>query len=301
MYMRCQGVVVASVNVYLSLWVCVLRGGLGYKKVQQPFFSSWGKSCVRSVGGGQCSTDDNKEILWQHRGHTLHWVCVHVHAFVWDAVCVNSHARLSSEWASFTLFFWMKCLKERVHVWASTVMCECLFPFQHYVPFLSSLDRGCDVNSLLGNTRPRHSAVSSSGIGWRWTVGGNLVTIYNLGSRVLAPPPGVNQPACWSTETLQPVRGRSFGRPCPLLQCRHSLPPKCVAQSQTEKACIYRLFIYLPVIFEQMLVIQSHFQLCVCGGFVGAGGPIWWEQKPVSDVWLSYLNIWITKAHKLGI
>lgn len=42
--------------------------------------------------------------------------------------------------------------------------------------------------TLLGNTHLQYSAVSSSGIGWRSSVGGDLVTIYNLGSQVLSPP-----------------------------------------------------------------------------------------------------------------
>ena len=72
-----------------------------------------------------------------------------------------------------------------VHV--SSVMCVCVcLPFDAVVVTSASAAAAAAAHSLLGNTRPQHSAISSSGIGWRWTVGGDAVTIYNLGSRVLA-------------------------------------------------------------------------------------------------------------------
>lgn len=61
-------------------------------------------------------------------------------------------------------------------------------------------------SGLLGNTRLRYSGLSTSDTGWRSTVGGDLVTIYTLGSPGPRPH-GVNQPARWSTEPLQPVGG----------------------------------------------------------------------------------------------
>lgn len=126
----------------------------------------------------------------------------------------------------------------------STVMrvCVSVFLSQHcrlsLIPRVLAVRSGVTAHSsLLGNTRLQRRALSSSDIGWRSTVGGDLVTIYNLGSRVLAPH-GVNQPAWWSTEPLQPVRGDAMDAhvhccTADRLSLTKAANRQCVTQPQT--------------------------------------------------------------------
>ncbi len=110
------------------------------------------------------------------------------------------HRFVFCEWSALSL-----CSRRKSFHW-----CVCVLPFQNYqlslIPqlWLWAQTSAAHTHTLLGNTRLQYGAVAASGIGWCSTVGGDLVTIYNLGSRVLAPR-GVNLPAWWSTEPLQPV------------------------------------------------------------------------------------------------
>lgn len=147
------------------------------------------------------------------------------------------------------------------------VLLRVCFPFNAIVCRWSA-HCGCALTrkgtrSLLGNTRPRRSAVSSSGIGWRSAVGGDLVTNYNLGSQVLTY--WCKSAAWWSAEPQQPVRGDALDvHCCTADRLSHWIYLETRCYSATDSVgSVKRLFIYHFTVFKQMVVIQSDIQQAV--------------------------------------
>lgn len=184
----------SSINVCLSPSLWFLGRG------------SSGRGSVHTV---RCSRDVNNEIVWQ-RCEERALLCERVGVGQLYVSNVKFQGSVLAAFVNEVLLVWMHA-------------CACVFVLLR-VCFLfnaivcrRSARCGCALTrkgtrSLLGNTRPRRSAVSSSGIGWRSAVGGNLVTNYNLGSQVLTY--WCKSAAWWSAEPQQPVRGDALDVHC---------------------------------------------------------------------------------------